>query len=68
MQLDTNALPVDSLDRVDGLRLAYSDASAQDVLAGVLAEFPDEIALVSSFGSGRRRCTLVSPRCAESSR
>jgi phosphoadenosine phosphosulfate reductase len=51
MLLDTSALPVGQLDRVEELRLAYGDASAQEVLAGVLAEFPDEIALVSSFGA-----------------
>jgi phosphoadenosine phosphosulfate reductase len=51
MLLDGNALSVAPLDRVDNLRLAYSDASAQEVLAGVLAEFPGEVALVSSFGA-----------------
>jgi len=48
---DGNALPVAPLDRVEGLRLAYAEATAQEVLAGVLAEFPGEVALVSSFGA-----------------
>ena len=39
------------LDRVDALRLTYAGASAEDVLAGVHAEFPGEVALVSSFGA-----------------
>lgn len=39
------------LDRVDGLRLTYRNARAEDVLAGVLAEFRGEAALVSSFGA-----------------
>jgi phosphoadenosine phosphosulfate reductase len=50
MRLDS-ALRADPIDRVDGLRLAYRDASAEDVLAGVLAEFPGQVALVSSFGA-----------------
>jgi phosphoadenosine phosphosulfate reductase len=40
-----------ALDRIDALRLTYRDAAAPDVLAGVLAEFPGQVALVSSFGA-----------------
>ena len=40
------------LDRVDGAaRSPTTDARAEDVLAGVLAEFPGQVALVSSFGA-----------------
>lgn len=42
------ALP---FDRVEGLRLAYDGAPAEAVLEGVLAEFPGEVAMVSSFGA-----------------
>ena len=38
-------------DRVEALRLTYADASAQDLLRGLLAEYPGEVALVSSFGA-----------------
>ena len=41
----------DPLDRIEALRLTYAGAQAQDVLAGVYAEFPDEMAVVSSFGA-----------------
>ena len=51
MRLDHGALRARPLDRVEGLRLAYGEAPPEDVLAGVLAEFPDEVALVSSFGA-----------------
>ncbi len=51
MLLDTGALKLSPLDRLDGLRLAYAEARAEDVLAGVLAEFPGDVALVSSFGA-----------------
>ena len=51
MRLETNALRATPLDRVDALRLTYAEARAEDVLAGVLAEFPGEVALVSSFGA-----------------
>jgi phosphoadenosine phosphosulfate reductase len=51
MRLDTCALKEQPLDRVDGLRLAYEGASAEAVLEGVLAEFPGEVAMVSSFGA-----------------
>jgi phosphoadenosine phosphosulfate reductase len=51
MRLDAGALRATPLDRIEGLRLTYEDASAEDVLAGVLAEFPGEVALVSSFGA-----------------
>lgn len=40
-----------ALDRAAGLRMTYRDAHPADVLAGVLAEFPGEAALVSSFGA-----------------
>jgi phosphoadenosine phosphosulfate reductase len=39
------------LDRIEALRLTYGGARPQDVLAGVYAEFPDQVALVSSFGA-----------------
>jgi phosphoadenosine phosphosulfate reductase len=52
MRLETNALRATPLDRVDALRLTYGEAPRpEDVLAGVLAEFPDEVAMVSSFGA-----------------
>jgi phosphoadenosine phosphosulfate reductase len=52
MRLDP-AYPLDTLalDRVDGLRLTYRDAGPQDVIAGLAAEFPGQVALVSSFGA-----------------
>jgi phosphoadenosine phosphosulfate reductase len=39
------------VDRLDALRLTFGGASARDVLAGVIAEFPDQVAVVSSFGA-----------------
>jgi phosphoadenosine phosphosulfate reductase len=51
MRLDGCALRAAPLDRVEALRLTYGEATAEDVLAGVLAEFPDEVAMVSSFGA-----------------
>ena len=52
MRLGLGALRAAPLDRVETLRLTYDDeAPAEDVLAGVLAEFPDEVAMVSSFGA-----------------
>ncbi|HRO11377.1 phosphoadenosine phosphosulfate reductase family protein, partial [Amaricoccus sp.] len=51
MRLETGALESTPLDRIDALRLTYAGAQAEDVLAGVLAEFPGEVALVSSFGA-----------------
>jgi phosphoadenosine phosphosulfate reductase len=51
MRLDHSAIRALPLDRVDGLRLTYQDARPEDVLAGVLAEFPGEVAMVSSFGA-----------------
>lgn len=39
------------LDRAEALRFAYHDASAEDVLSGLVATFPREVALVSSFGA-----------------
>jgi hypothetical protein len=57
MRLDHGALRARPLDRVDGLRLAYGeDASPEDVLAGVLAEFPGEVAMVSRSVPRRRCC------------
>ena len=50
MRLES-ALRASPLDRIDGLRLAYAAARPEDVLAGVLAEFPGDVALVSSFGA-----------------
>lgn len=41
----------DPLDRLQALRLIYGGARAEDVLAGAWAEFPDQLALVSSFGA-----------------
>lgn len=52
MQLEPDGLVAESgLDRAEALRLAYGGARAEDVLAGVLASFPGEVALVSSFGA-----------------
>ncbi len=39
------------IDRAVALRFAYDEARAPDVLAGVLATYPGEVALVSSFGA-----------------
>lgn len=39
------------LDAREALSLTYGDASAKDVIAGVLTEFGDRAALVSSFGA-----------------
>ncbi|WP_424933351.1 phosphoadenylyl-sulfate reductase [Amaricoccus macauensis] len=38
-------------DAVEMLNLRFRDASAEDVIAGVRAEFGNEVALVSSFGA-----------------
>jgi phosphoadenosine phosphosulfate reductase len=52
MRLDPRrALRADPLDQLEALRLTYGSARPQDVLAGVYAEFPGEVALVSSFGA-----------------
>jgi phosphoadenosine phosphosulfate reductase len=52
MRLDHGALLARPLDRAEGLRLAFGDdARPEDVLEGVLAEFPGEVAMVSSFGA-----------------
>ena len=51
MRLDACALKTLPLDRVEGLRLACEGATAETVLEGVLAEFPGEVAMVSSFGA-----------------
>jgi phosphoadenosine phosphosulfate reductase len=42
---------MEPVDRLDALRLTWGGASAHDVLAGVLTEFPDQVAIVSSFGA-----------------
>ena len=39
------------LARIEGLRQTYVGASAIDVLAGVHAAFPGQVALISSFGA-----------------
>jgi phosphoadenosine phosphosulfate reductase len=39
------------LDAIEALRLTYGEASPEDVIAGVRAEFGDRAALVSSFGA-----------------
>jgi phosphoadenosine phosphosulfate reductase len=39
------------LDRIDALRLTYGGARSEDVLAGIYAEFPGQVALISSFGA-----------------
>ncbi len=52
MRLDPEGpLAGEVLDRAEALRLTYSEARAEDVLAGLLAAFPGEVALVSSFGA-----------------
>ena len=52
MRLDPQrALRADPLDQLEALRLTYGGARPQDVLAGAYAEFPDQVALVSSFGA-----------------
>ncbi|MBA3326029.1 MAG: phosphoadenylyl-sulfate reductase [Rhodobacteraceae bacterium] len=52
MRLDPYAgLKAQPLEALDGLRLAFAGARPQDLLAGVYAEFPGEVALVSSFGA-----------------
>jgi phosphoadenosine phosphosulfate reductase len=51
MRLEAGALRATPLDRIDALRLTYEGARPEDVLEGVLAEFPGEVALVSSFGA-----------------
>jgi phosphoadenosine phosphosulfate reductase len=51
MRLDACALEALPLDRVEGLRLALEGATAEAVLEAVLAEFPGEVAMVSSFGA-----------------
>lgn len=40
-----------AVDRAAALNIAYADARAEDILAGTLADFPDRVALVSSFGA-----------------
>jgi phosphoadenosine phosphosulfate reductase len=39
------------LDAIEALSLTYGKASPEDVIAGVLAEFGGQVALVSSFGA-----------------
>jgi phosphoadenosine phosphosulfate reductase len=50
MRLES-ALRARPLDRVEELALAYADAAPEEVLAGVLPEFPGDVAMVSSFGA-----------------
>lgn len=40
-----------AVDLAAALNIAYEGARAEDILAGTLADFPDRIALVSSFGA-----------------
>ena len=40
-----------SIDRAAALNIAFHGATPQQVLAGALAEFPGEVAMVSSFGA-----------------
>ena len=40
-----------AIDRATALNLAFEGADPREVLAGALAEFPGEIAMVSSFGA-----------------
>jgi phosphoadenosine phosphosulfate reductase len=40
-----------ALNRAEALNLAYGRTRPEDVLAATLAEFPDRVALVSSFGA-----------------
>lgn len=52
MRLDcAGALAAQPLDRVEALRLAYGDAPAEAVLEATLCAFPDQVAMVSSFGA-----------------
>jgi phosphoadenosine phosphosulfate reductase len=52
MRLESALRATTPLDRVEALRLTYGEAPrAEDALAGVLAEFPGEVAMVSSFGA-----------------
>ena len=51
MRLETGLVDSTPLDRIDALRLTYRGARAENVLAGILAEFPGQVALVSSFGA-----------------
>jgi phosphoadenosine phosphosulfate reductase len=51
MRLDATFLRGDPVDRIAGLNLTYRNARAEDVLAGVVAEFPGQVAVVSSFGA-----------------
>jgi phosphoadenosine phosphosulfate reductase len=40
-----------AVDLAEALNIAYDGARAEDILAGTLADFPDRVALVSSFGA-----------------
>ncbi len=52
MRLDPDvARGASPLDHLEALRLAYVGARAVDVLAGVHAAFPGQVALISSFGA-----------------
>jgi phosphoadenosine phosphosulfate reductase len=51
MLLDRELLHGEPVDRVAGLNLTWRNARAEEVIAGVAAEFPGQVALVSSFGA-----------------
>ena len=47
------------LDQIDALRLTYGRAQAEDVLAGVLAEFGGQAPPSSPPSGPRRRCSCT---------
>ncbi len=51
MRRSPDPLDAHPLDRVAALRMRFEGASPERVLEGILAEFPDHSALVSSFGA-----------------
>lgn len=52
MRLDPSAaLAPHPIDEVEALRVAFEDAPAEAVLEAVLATFPGQVAMVSSFGA-----------------
>jgi phosphoadenosine phosphosulfate reductase len=52
MRLDPNyPLNTRPLDQVEALRMTYRGARPESVIEGVLAEFPGDVAVVSSFGA-----------------
>jgi phosphoadenosine phosphosulfate reductase len=51
MRLESGALRETPLDRIEALRFAYGEGPAEAALEGVLTEFPDQVAMVSSFGA-----------------